>query len=264
VGGDGTQRGANTLYQEARKRGHALAVVGIPKTIDNDVAYVTQSFGFLTAVEQACEVIQRAHTEAHSVQNGISLVKLMGRDAGFVAAGATVASQDVNFTLIPEQPFRLEGEHGFLQALKRRLYERAHAVVVVAEGAGQDLFPAGNEEHDASGNAKIKDIGLLLKDKIEAYFKAEKVPAVLRYFDPSYFIRSSRADSEDSILCDQFARNAVHAAMAGKTGLVIGHMHGQFVHVPIERLVKEKKRLTLDGSAWHAVLASTGQPPSFT
>jgi 6-phosphofructokinase 1 len=263
LGGDGTQRGANKLYQEARKRGHALAVVGIPKTIDNDVAYVAQSFGYLTAVEEAAEVIERAHTEASSVHNGVSLVKLMGRDAGFVAAGATVASQDVNFTLIPELPFKLEGDQGFFAALKRRLQKRAHAVIVVAEGAGQDLFPPGNEERDASGNVKIKDIGTFLKEKIEAYFKAEKMPVVLRYFDPSYFIRSSRADSEDSIHCDLFARNAVHAAMAGKTGLVIGHMHEHFVHVPIEQLTSEKKCLRLDSSAWHAVLASTGQPAVF-
>jgi 6-phosphofructokinase 1 len=264
VGGDGTQRGANLLFQEARKRGHALAVVGVPKTIDNDVAYVSQSFGYLTAVEEAAEVIERAHTESHSVHNGVALVKLMGRDAGFVAAGATVASQDVNFTLIPEQPFKLEGEQGFLAALKRRLQKRAHAVIVVAEGAGQDLFPAGDEQRDASGNIKIKDIGVFLKEKIEAYFKAERIPMVLRYFDPSYFVRSSRADSEDSILCDMFARNAVHAAMAGKTGLVIGQIHDHFVHVPIEQLACTKKRLQLNSSAWHAVLASTGQPLAFT
>jgi 6-phosphofructokinase 1 len=263
VGGDGTQRGANALFQEARRRGHALAVVGVPKTIDNDVAFVSQSFGYLTAVEEAAEVIQRAHTEAHSVRNGVALVKLMGRDAGFVAAGATVASQDVNFTLIPEQPFKLEGEQGLLAALKRRLQKRAHAVIVVAEGAGQDLFPTSAEERDASGNLKIKDIGVFLKQKIEAYFKAEKMPMALRYFDPSYFIRSSRADSEDSILCDLYARNAVHAAMAGKTGLVIGQIHDHFVHVPIEELTGKKKRLRLESSAWHAVLASTGQPAAF-
>jgi 6-phosphofructokinase 1 len=264
VGGDGTQRGANLLFQEAHKRGHALAVVGIPKTIDNDVAYVSQSFGHLTAVEEATEVIARAHTEAQSVHNGVALVKLMGRDAGFVAAGATVASQDVNFTLVPEQPFKLEGEQGFLAALKRRLQKRAHAVIVVAEGAGQDLIPASSEDRDASGNIKIKDVGVFLKEKIEAYFKAEKIPMVLRYFDPSYFVRSSRADSEDSILCDLYARNAVHAAMAGKTGLVIGAIHDHFVHVPIEMLVSTKKRLEPDSSAWHAVLASTGQPLAFT
>jgi 6-phosphofructokinase 1 len=261
IGGDGTQRGGNDLFQEARTRGHQLAVVGIPKTIDNDVAYVSRSFGYLTSVEESCRVIECAHTEAHSVQNGISIVKLMGRHAGFIAAGATVASQDVNFCLIPEAPFRLEGERGLLASLKRRVLKRSHAVIVVAEGAGQDLLAGVDQEgRDASGNVKLKDIGLFLRDQIDAYFKAEKIPVVLRYFDPSYTIRSSRADAEDSLLCDFFARNAAHAGMAGKTGLVIGLVHDHFVHVPIELLASQKKRLEPDSVAWHAVLASTGQP----
>jgi 6-phosphofructokinase 1 len=259
IGGDGTQRGGNELFQEAKKRGHALSVVGVPKTIDNDVAFVARTFGFQTAVEEAVKVLTGAHTEAHSVHNGISLVKLMGREAGFIAAGATVASQDVNFTLIPEVPFKLEGENGFLAALERRVLRRAHALVVVAEGAGQDLFPA-EHTRDASGNKKLKDIGLFLRDKIEAHFKARTVPMVMRYFDPSYTIRSVPADAEDAVLCDQFARNAVHAAMAGKTGLVIGLLHDYFIHVPIDKLAAQKKRLQPDGPWWHAVLATTGQP----
>jgi 6-phosphofructokinase 1 len=263
IGGDGTQRGANALFQEARRRGHPLAVVGIPKTIDNDVAFVSRTFGFLTAVEESCRVIDCAHTEVHSVQNGIAVVKLMGRHAGFIAVGATVASQDANFTLIPEVPFKLDGEGGFLAALKKRILRRSHAVIIVAEGAGQDLLSAGGEERDASGNVKLKDIGLFLRERIEAYFQAEKVPIVLRYFDPSYIIRSRPADAEDSMLCDLMARNAVHAAMAGKTGLVIGLLHDRFIHVPIELLVKEKKRIDPDGPWWHAALASTGQPPCF-
>jgi 6-phosphofructokinase 1 len=264
IGGDGTQRGGNDLFQEARRRGHSLAVVGIPKTIDNDVAFVSRTFGFLTAIETAAEVLQCAHTEAHSVHNGIALVKLMGREAGFIAAGATIASQDVNFTLVPEVPFRLEGERGFLAALKNRVLKRAHAVIVVAEGAGQDLLAqGGGQGKDASGNRKLLDIGPFLREKIEAYFKAAQVPATLRYFDPSYFIRSVPADAEDAILCDRFARHAVHAAMAGKTGLVIGLLHDQFIHVPIELLVGQKKRMNPNGAGWHAVLAATGQPERF-
>jgi 6-phosphofructokinase 1 len=263
IGGDGTQRGGNDLFQEARKRGHALGVVGVPKTIDNDVAFVTRTFGYLTAIEEACRVIDCAHTEAHSVQNGISVVRLMGRHAGFIAAGATVASQDVNFCLVPEVPFRLEGERGFLAALKQRVLRRAHAVVVVAEGAGQDLLANSEPERDASGNVKLRDIGLYLREQIEAYFKAEGVPCTMRYFDPSYSIRSVKADSEDAILCDFYARNAAHAAMAGKTGLVIGMLHDQFVHIPIELLATEKKRLDPAGLHWHAVLAATGQPARF-
>ena len=237
-------------------------MVGIPKTVDNDVAFVTRTFGYLTAVQEAAKVLHRAHTEARSVHNGIALVKLMGRHAGFIAAGATVASQDVNFTLVPEVPFKLEGKHGFLAALGNRILNRAHAVVVVAEGAGQDLLEQGQAGRDA-GNVRLKDIGLFLRDRIEAYFKTEKIPVVMRYFDPSYLIRSSPANSEDSILCDLFARHAVHAAMAGKTGLVIGYLHDKFIHVPIELLASRAKRMDPDGFVWSAVLAATGQPEGF-
>jgi 6-phosphofructokinase 1 len=263
IGGDGTQRGGNDLYQEAKKRGHPLAVVGIPKTVDNDVPFVSRTFGYLTAVQEAARVLERAHVEAKSVHNGISVVKLMGRHAGFIAAGAAVASQDVNFVLVPEVPFKLEGPRGFLAALKERVVKRAHAVVVVAEGAGQDLLAAKEAGRDASGNVKLQDIGPFLRDQIEAYFKAEKVPAVMRYFDPSYFVRSSPANSEDSILCDLFARHAAHAAMAGKTGLVIGYLHDLFIHVPIDLLAKQKKRMDPNGFVWSAVLAATGQPHRF-
>ena len=259
VGGDGTQRGGAAIYQEASQRGHALAVVGVPKTIDNDVAFVSRTFGYLTAVEEATKAIDCAHTEAHSVHNGISIVKIMGRHAGFIAAGATVASQDVNFTLVPEVPFALEGEGGFLQALKQRVVNRAHAVVLVAEGAGQHLLKNGEMQYDASGNVKLKDIGLFLREHIETYFKAENIPCAIRYFDPSYMVRSVPASAEDAILCDFFARNAVHAAMAGKTGLVIGMQHDIFTHVPIELLTSQKKQLDLNSPAWLGVLASTGQ-----
>jgi len=263
VGGDGTQRGGNALFQEAERRGHTLAVVGIPKTVDNDVAFVARTFGYLTAVEEASKVLDRAHTEARSVHNGVSLVKLMGRNAGFLTAGATIANQDVNFTLIPEVPFQLDGERGFLAALKARVLARAHAVVVVAEGAGQDLLENAQAGCDASGNAKLGDIGLFLRGHIESFFKQEQIPLVMRYFDPNYIIRSSPANAEDSILCDFFARHAVHAAMAGKTGVVIGFLHDKFIHVPIELLVARQRRMDPDGSLWSAVLSATGQPARF-
>ena len=263
VGGDGTQRGANELIKEAKKRGYPLSIIGVPKTIDNDVAFVSRTFGYLTAVEEAAKVLDRAHTEAKSVENGIAVVKLMGRHAGFIAAGATVASQDVNFTLIPEVPFKLEGPNGFLAALKDRIMNRSHALVVVAEGAGQDLLDQSKNERDASGNVKIQDIGLFMREQIEAYFKDEKIPVIMRYIDPSYLVRSSAANAEDSILCDVFARHAVHAAMAGKTGLVIGYLHNEFIHVPIELIISRKKSIDKNGFIWGAVLAATGQPERF-
>jgi 6-phosphofructokinase 1 len=261
VGGDGTQRGANDFYQEARKRGHALSVVGVPKTIDNDVGFVSRTFGFASAVEEAKRVLDCAHTEARSVPGGIGLVKLMGRHAGFVTAGAVVAGQDVNFALIPEVPFKLES---FLAALKQRMLMKSHAVIAVAEGAGQDLLAAATSERDASGNVKLKDIGPFLCEEIKAFFKKEGMPAVLRYFDPSYQVRSRPANSEDALLCDLFARHAVHAAMAGKTGVVIGFLHERFIHVPIELLATHTKRLDPASGWWRSVLAATGQPAQFS
>ena len=243
------------------RRGHALSVVGVPKTIDNDVGFVSRTFGFFTAVEEATRVLECAHTEARSVPGGIGLVKLMGRHAGFVTAGAVVANQDVNFALIPEIPFKLES---FLAALKERMLKTSHAVIAVAEGAGQDLLQADAGARDASGNVKLKDIGPFLKEKIESFFKAEGMEVAIRYFDPSYQVRSRPANCEDDLLCDLFARHAVHAAMAGKTGLVIGFLHERFIHVPIELLATHTKRLDPASGWWRSVLATTGQPEQFT
>jgi 6-phosphofructokinase 1 len=260
VGGDGTQRGANDLYREARKRGHALSVVGVPKTIDNDVEFVSRTFGFFSAVDEAARVLDCAHTEARSVRGGVSIVKLMGRHAGFITAGAVVANQDVNFALIPEVPFKLEV---FLAALKQRMTMKSHAVIAVAEGAGQDLLAVDAKARDASGNIKLQDIGPFLCEQIRAFFEKEKMPVVLRYFDPSYQVRSRPANSEDALFCDLFARHAVHAAMAGRTGIVIGFLHERFIHVPIELLATHTKRLDPASGWWRSVLATTGQPERF-
>jgi 6-phosphofructokinase 1 len=263
VGGDGTQRGAHAIAAEALKRNAPVAVVGIPKTIDNDIPCVWESFGYNTALEKAREVLDCAHAEAKGCVNGISLVKLMGRYSGSIAAGATLASQEVNFTLVPEIPFDLDGENGFLACLQRRILDRAHAVIVVAEGAGQDLFPDGPRESDVSGNLKLRDIGPFLRDRIAGYFAAEGVPATVKYFDPSYVIRSVPANTQDSLLCNRLARNAVHAAMAGKTDMVLGLWYNTFIHVPIPLAIATKKRLGPESEVWSAVLASTGQPARF-
>ncbi len=257
VGGDGTQRGAHAVAEEIQRRKLKIAVVGIPKTIDDDVQYVNRSFGYFTAIEKAKDVIDSAHVEAHCVHNGISIVKVMGRDSGFIASGATLASQEVNFTLVPEVPFKLEGECGLLAVLHRRLLERKHAVIVVAEGAGQHLMPP-LEERDASGNLQHRDIGLFLRHKIRDHFEAQRFPVVIRYIDPSYYIRSVPASTVDSVLCDSFARNAVHAAMAGKTDMIIGLQHGVFIHVPIAMATSERKRLS--NEEWAMVVTATGQP----
>jgi 6-phosphofructokinase 1 len=263
IGGDGTQRGAHALHQECARRRLNLAVVGIPKTIDNDIQYCDRSFGMVTAVEQAENVLDCAHVESKGAVNGIGLVKVMGRDAGFIAALATLASQDVNFTLIPEVPFVLHGEKGFLNVLRQRMLSRRHAVILVAEGAGQNLFADKAVERDASGNVKYQDIGVFLKNEINQFFRQNGPKIDLKYIDPSYIIRSVRANCDDGILCDLFARNAVHAAMAGKTDVLIGMLHGNFVHVPISMATEKKRQVQVEGELWTSVLAATGQPRFF-
>jgi 6-phosphofructokinase 1 len=260
VGGDGTQRGAHQVAAEVCRRGLPIAVVGIPKTIDNDLPFVWRSFGYSTALEKAREAIICAHTEAHDAPNGVGLVKLMGREAGFIAAGATVASQEANFTLVPEIAFPLEGETGLLEALRKRLLARRHAVIVAAEGAGQHLFSAERSECDASGNLKLNDIGVFLRDRISGHFKSIGMPVNMKYIDPSYMVRSVPANSDDALLCDQMARAAVHAAMAGKTDVLIGLEHNQLLHVPIATAVATKKRMSPESQLWTAVLEATGQP----
>jgi 6-phosphofructokinase 1 len=262
IGGDGTQRGALKINEEAKRQGYELAVVGIPKTIDNDIQYVTRTFGFTTAVDAARSVIDVAHTEARAVLNGVGLVKVMGRDSGFIAAGATLASGEVNYVLIPELSFALDGERGLLAELGRRLERKRHAVIVVAEGAGQDLIPKDAAERDASGNVKHADIGVFLKDRITSHFHARKTPVNVRYIDPSYSIRGLAANTEDAVLCDSMARNATHAAMAGRTGIIIGYVHNRFVHVPVTMATDGRKKVELDSDFWKAVLTVTGQPAS--
>ncbi|NOZ39270.1 MAG: ATP-dependent 6-phosphofructokinase [Planctomycetes bacterium] len=259
IGGDGTQRGAHKMAAEVSRRKLPIAIVGIPKTIDNDIKFCFRTFGFYSAVAEAEKVIDRAHVEAKGVLNGIGLVKLMGRQAGFITAAATLASGEANFALIPEVPFELDGPHGFLSALERRLVAREHAVVVVAEGAGQHLLPDSSEGCDASGNRKLADIGPFLKQKIVEHFAATKLPAKVKYFDPSYHIRSVPANAADSLLCEQLARSAAHAGMAGKTDLLIGLWHNHLVHVPLEVSTGVKKQLSTEGELWTSVLALTGQ-----
>jgi 6-phosphofructokinase 1 len=259
VGGDGTQRGAHAIAQEIARRKLPIAIVGIPKTIDNDVKYCDRTFGYFTAVAEAKVVIDRAHTEAISVPNGVGLVKLMGREAGFIAAGATIASGEVNFALIPEVPFTLNGERGLLTKLERRLAARQHAVIVVAEGAGQNLLAAQDETFDASGNRKLGDIGTFLKEQINDHFRRRETHVDVKYFDPSYHIRSCPASTVDSLLCEEYARSAAHAGMAGKTDLLIGLAHSQFIHVPLAASIGQNRRLSPENDWWTAVMAITRQ-----
>ena len=256
VGGDGTLRGARDIAEEVQRRGLKISVIGIPKTIDNDISYVERSFGFETAVSEAVESIDAAHTEAKGARNGIGLVKLMGRESGFIAVFAALARSDVNICLIPEVPFTMEK---LLENVRERLQSRGHAVIVVAEGAGQELL-GDTHERDASGNVKFKDIGLFLKDRINAYFKGTGMDATLKYIDPSYTIRSVPANAYDSAFCLLLGQSAVHAGMAGRTNMVVGYWMNTFTHVPIPLAVSARKKVDPDGWVWSSVLTSTGQP----
>lgn len=259
VGGDGTQRGAHHLAEEIARRKLPIAVVGVPKTIDNDVPFVWRSFGFYTALEEAAKIIAGAHNEARSVRGGVGLVKLMGRHAGFIAARATLASGEVNFCLIPEVPFALDGRDGLLERLQRRLAARGHAVIVVAEGAGQDLLADLPEGRDISGNRLLGDIGLFLKERIKRHFAERGIPVGVKYFDPSYAIRSVPANADDRLFSLQLASCAAHAAMAGKTDVLIGFQHNQFVHVPLPLVIQSLKTVNPESDLWADVLGSTNQ-----
>jgi len=259
IGGDGTQRGSYDIACEVEKRNLKCAVVGIPKTVDNDLMFIDHSFGFQTAVQRAKEAVAAVHMEAASQINGIGLVKLMGREAGFIATEAALASHEANFCLIPEVPFEMDGENGFLACLERRLAKRGHAVIVVSEGAGQDLLSSTGAT-DASGNKKLSDIGVFLKSEIEKYFKAKGTEINLKYIDPSYQVRASVTTASDSIYCERLGNNAVHAAMAGKTKLVIGLVHDKFVHIPIKAVTAHRNAVDPEGSLWRDALDATGQP----
>ena len=262
IGGDGTLRGAHAIHQEIEMRKLKIAVAGIPKTIDNDIDLIQKSFGFETAFSIANDIIRNGHIEASGAYNGIALVKVMGRDSGFIAASAALAIQEVNFVLIPEISFDLYGPRGFLKVLRKRLEERHHAVIVVAEGAGQDFFEPGSHEKDASGNIKHKDIGIYLKEKIQEEFKSKGFPHAIRYIDPSYIIRSVPANANDSKFCNLLAQNAVHAALSGKTDFVVGFWNNHFTLIPIPMVVAKRKKIDVEGELWWNVLEATGQPIS--
>lgn len=261
IGGDGTLRGASALVEEITRRNLKIAVIGIPKTIDNDLAWIERSFGFSTAVSEARSAIAAAHAEARAAWNGIGLVKLMGRHSGFITAYATLASGDVNFCLIPEVSFSLEG--GFLDILHERLNARHHAVIVVAEGAGQELIEAetdGEPERDASGNLQLKEIGFFLRERIETYLKGRGMPMSIKYIDPSYMIRSLPANSMDSGFCLILGQHAVHAGMAGCTDMLIGYWNDRFTLVPMNLATGQRKQIDPQGEIWQRVLGTTGQP----
>jgi 6-phosphofructokinase 1 len=263
IGGDGTMRAVEYLTDEITGRNLNISIIGIPKTIDNDLNLIQKTFGYDTAISEAVKAIECAHVEAKGAPMGIGLVKIMGRQSGHIATGAALAMSDVNFVLIPEVPFDLEGENGFLKVLEKRLRQRYHCVILIAEGAGQELMHRENDtvETDASGNLRLQDVGPFLKIRIEQYFKQKNLEVNLKYIDPSYTIRSVPANASDSIYCGALGQYAVHAGMAGKTGMLVGLMKDEYVHLPL-KMVASGAKVNPEGNVWMRVLESTGQPPS--
>ena len=259
IGGDGTQTGALAIAEELDRRNSKVSIIGVPKTIDNDISFVQKSFGFETAVSIAVDAVSGAHVEAHDAINGIGLVKVMGRESGYIAAYTALAQNDVNFVLIPEIPFDLEGDLGLFRQLEKRLNERNHAVIIVAEGAGQELLEASSEK-DASGNRKLQDIGHFLERRIPRYFKDKGMDVSLKYIDPSYMIRSAPAEPNDSVYCARLGTHAVHAAMSGRTKTLISLVNNHFVNLPIEMAVSRRNYIDPEGPLWRDVLEVTGQP----
>jgi len=259
IGGDGTLAGAHKIAHICLNRKNGIAIIGIPKTIDNDILYTSRTFGFLTAVEEARKSVTSIHNEATSLPNGVGILKLMGRDSGFIAANATLSNNQVNYCLIPEADFDLDGEKGLLNDLKYRLEKRRHAVIVVAEGAGQKFFNKDTSHRDESGNIQHKDIGVFLRDSITEYGKRNGIPISVKYVDPSYTIRSHAANAEDSAFCLMLGQNAVHAAMAGKTDMIVSSWNNTCVHVPIEIAISARKKIDPASTFWHTVLNATGQ-----
>jgi len=264
IGGDGTLMASKKIADKIEKRHLKISIIAIPKTIDNDIYLVSRSFGFDTAVDVATLAIKGAHNEAEAYPNGIGLIKLMGRHSGFLAATAALAQQDANFVLIPEVDIFLYGKTGFLQALENRIVHRKHAVIIVAEGAGQNLFDDQEKKFDPSGNVVLQDIGLFLKDKISQWFKAKDILVSLKYIDPSYILRSLPANANDSVFCGFLGRDAVHAGMAGKTKLLVSVWNDHYVHVPMDAFAGKRKNMDPHGRLWQSVLEATGQDAFFT
>lgn len=263
IGGDGTQRGASVIYEEVRRRGLKVSVVGVPKTIDNDIPVIDKSFGFDTAVEEAQRAINAAHVEAESGENGVGVVKLMGRDSGYIALYATLASRDVDCCLIPESPFYLEGPGGLFEYMEKRLKENGHMVIVIAEGAGQDLISEclrNIDVKDASGNKLHQDVGLWLSQKIKDYFKQKDWVINLKYIDPTYMIRAIPANASDNVYCTLLAQSAIHGAMAGYTGFTVGPVNGRHAYIPFQRITEKQNKVVITDRMWARLLSSTNQP----
>jgi len=264
VGGDGSMRGARELVVAITKRPWPVAIIGIPKTIDNDIGLIDHSFGFQTAVEETLRAVRAAKVEAACSINGVGVVQCMGRHAGYIAAQVTLASAEVDLCIIPEVPIAIDGSLDVLEHVIRVVEKKGHAVVVVAEGAGENLL-GKSEEFDASGNRRLRPIGPWIKEAIAERLTMRGLGRQVRLIDPSYMVRSVAAYSVDSILCTLLSLAAVHAAMDGYTGVCVALVNGRSVMVPLDLIVEASPRkVDVCSRTYERIVSLTSQPFDFT
>mmetsp|Transcript_20291 Transcript_20291/g.48093 ORF Transcript_20291/g.48093 Transcript_20291/m.48093 type:complete len:415 (+) Transcript_20291:167-1411(+) len=257
VGGDGTQFAGHLLYEAARKRRLAVSIVGIPKSIDNDVVLFDRTFGFDTAVAKASEVIRNALVEASSCDRGVGIVKLMGRDSGFVAMHAATAADVVDLCMIPEVKVDMKD---VIEHVDATLAKKKYMVIAVAEGAGQELVSTGKQ--DDTGHTVYGDIGVFLKDTLNKHLKASGGRTF--YIDPSYIIRSVPITPNDHIYCVRLANDAVHTAMRGYTGVCVGAMHNVVCMLPSRLIASGKKKVRPHSSSWQGCVQTCNMPAALT
>eukprot|EP00668_Euglena_longa_P014128 GGOE01018102.1.p1 GENE.GGOE01018102.1~~GGOE01018102.1.p1 ORF type:complete len:494 (+),score=144.75 GGOE01018102.1:38-1483(+) len=251
IGGDGSHRAALRIHALCKEHQLRCVVVGIPKTIDNDILFFDKTFGFDTAVEVASKVIDCSFVEASSVKNGVGVVKVMGRDSGFVARNAALSNNVVDACLIPEVPFEIKGNGGLLPWLDGHLATKHCAVIVICEAAGQQHLPCLGK--DPTGHNIYEDTGKWLKKAIETHWQETGQEGKVFLIDPSYMLRSVPANTGDNMFCIQLAQAAVHTAYSGYSGVTVGRYHDLYGVMPIEMVVSGLRKVNPKGSLWQTL-----------
>ena len=253
IGGNGTQKGLFEINKEIKKRGLCVSVVGIPKTIDNDLCIIDKSFGFDTSVQEAQRAIQAAKVEIEAFNNAVGIVKVMGRNSGFIAMYSSLASKDVDCCLIPEIPFDIEYDHGVLHYIKECLHKKDKILIVVSEGAGQHYI-------NDPVNKNLNDFGIWLCEVVRS-----NVPNVcIKYIDPTYTIRAITPNASDSIYCTILAQSAVHGAFCGYTNFIVGPVNGKHAYIPLQMAIHETNTVSEDDRMWFRLISANGQPSFVT
>lgn len=297
IGGDGSMRAAHAISCRARRNPiNELSVIGIPKTMDNDILWVWQSFGFLSAVEFAKQAILQLHTEVMSNPR-LCVIQLFGSDSGFVVSHAALASGVCDAVLIPEVNFTLKQLSGYI---RYRLQDRPHSdkpyggIVALAETAipldWREYVSATAEVADGSEKVILTPEELRAIETFESHGRRVhgQTPDALRSGglrlvsqilqreirklgdrwssyrvftnEPRHLIRSIEPSVSDVIFAQRLGTLAVDNAMAGYHDFMISQWLTEYVLVPLKLVVLGRKRVPEHGIFWKSVRASTGQP----